>query len=132
MGFETITGPLAHSVVGLFLILISFVVVIMSNFVNNAVTVAFFIPLMIILAHSFLIAGGYTKLLALPVALAVAVAFMTPVAHPLSTLIHGTGMIFKRDMFKSGLVIAIPSIIIAVVWIHWRCGILSLFPQESC
>ncbi len=119
-GIEAIAGPLTQSVIGvfLFLILISFVTVFMSNFVNNTATVAFFVPLMITLADSLFGGSGYTMLLALPVALVAAIAFMTPVAHPPSTLIYGTGIISKEDMFKSGLIITIPSVIIAVIWVY--------------
>jgi len=119
-GIEAIAGPMTQSIVGvfLFLILVSFVTIFMSNFVNNTATVAFFVPLMITLADSLFGSTEYTMLLALPVALVAAIAFMTPVAHPPSTLIYGTGIVSKQDMFKSGLVITMPSVIIAVIWVH--------------
>lgn len=125
-GIKTIAGPLALSVVGIFLfiLLIAFVVVAMSNFVNNTATVAFFVPLMIVLASSLFsemradVIGGYMLLFGLSVGMAAAIAFMTPVAHPPSTLIYGTGIVTKKDMFKCGLAITIPSVIIAIMWVH--------------
>jgi sodium-dependent dicarboxylate transporter 2/3/5 len=112
--------PWTQTAVGLFLflILMAFVVVVMSNFVNNTATVAFFVPLMITLAASMGGLGEYTMLLALPIGLVAAVAFITPVAHPPSTLIYGTGIVSKKDMFKSGVVITIPSVIITVMWVY--------------
>jgi sodium-dependent dicarboxylate transporter 2/3/5 len=117
---STFAGPWTQTAIGLFLFLmfVSFVVVIMSNFVNNTATVAFFVPLMITLAATMEGLGEYTMLLAFPVALVAAVAFITPVAHPPSTLIYGTGIISKKDMFKSGLAITIPSVIISVMWVY--------------
>ncbi|MEE9224027.1 MAG: anion permease, partial [Thermoplasmata archaeon] len=94
------------------------VVVIMSNFVNKTATVAFFVPLVITLTSTISGLGDYTLLLALLIALVAGVAFMTPVAHPPSTLIYGTGIVSKKDMFKSGLAITIPSVLITVVWIY--------------
>jgi sodium-dependent dicarboxylate transporter 2/3/5 len=120
-GIEAIASPLAQSLIGIFIfvLMISFVIVTMSNFVNNTATVAFFVPLMIALSGS-LFPGhmGYLLILSVSVGLAAAIAFMTPVAHPPSTLIYGTGIVSKKDMFKSGLVITIPSVIIAVMWVY--------------
>jgi sodium-dependent dicarboxylate transporter 2/3/5 len=120
-GIEIIANPLAQSLIGMFIfiLVISFVIVIMSNFVNNTATVAFFVPLMIALSNS-LFPGhmGYLLVLSLSVGLAAAIAFMTPVAHPPSTLIYGSGIVSKKDMFKSGLAITIPSVIIAVMWVY--------------
>ena len=125
-GITAIAGPLTGTVVGIFvfILLIAFVVVIMSNFVNNTATVAFFVPLMIVLAFSLFddlradIKLGYMLLFGLSVGMAAAIAFMTPVAHPPSTLIYGTGILTKKDMFKCGLAITVPSVIIAVMWVH--------------
>ncbi len=125
-GLEAISGPLASSTVGIFIfiVLISFVVIAMSNFVNNTATVAFFVPLMIVMAGSLFsdmradILGGYMLLFGLSVGMAAAIAFMTPVAHPPSTLIYGTGIVSKKDMFKCGLAITVPSALIAICWVH--------------
>jgi sodium-dependent dicarboxylate transporter 2/3/5 len=125
-GIEAIAGPLAQALLGVFffLLLIAFVVIVMSNFVNNTATVAFFVPLMIALSGSLFIdeAGEviveYVLLFSMSVGLVAAVAFMTPVAHPPSTLIYGTGIVSKKDMFKSGFAITVPSVIIAVMWVH--------------
>lgn len=114
-------GSLVATVIGafLFLLLMAFIVVLMSNFVNNTATVAFFVPLMISLASNVSLGDEVLiKVFSLPVALAAAIAFMTPVAHPPSTLIYGSGMVSKKEMFKSGLVITIPSVLIAVLWLY--------------
>ncbi|MFQ6060509.1 MAG: SLC13 family permease, partial [Thermoplasmata archaeon] len=120
-GINAIAGPLISGVLGafLFLVMMAFVVVLMSNFLNNTATVAFFVPFMIALADS--ISPNevvLVKILALPVALTAAIAFMTPVAHPPSTLIYGSGMVSKKEMFKSGLAITVPSVLIAVLWLY--------------
>lgn len=113
-------GPWTQTAIGLFffLLFVALVVVIMSNFVNKTATVAFFVPLMITLTTTISGLGDYTLLLALLIALVAGVAFMTPVAHPPSTLIYGTGIVSKKDMFKSGLAITIPSVLITVMWIY--------------
>ncbi len=113
-------GPWTQTAIGLFLFLlfVALVVVIMSNFVNKTATVAFFVPLMITLTTTISGLSDYTLLLALLIALVAGVAFMTPVAHPPSTLIYGTGIVSKKDMFKSGLAITIPSVLITVMWIY--------------
>ncbi len=116
----TFAGPWTQTAIGLFLFLlfVALGVVVMSNFVNKTATVAFFVPLMITLTSTISGLGEYTLVLALLIALVAGVAFMTPVAHPPSTLIYGTGIVSKKDMFKSGLAITIPSVLITVMWIY--------------
>lgn len=118
-GIGVIADPLVQAgMVILFLILASFVVVALSNFMNNTATVAFFVPSMIVLASSIAFNDMMLmKLLSLTVAFAAAIAFITPVSHPPSTLIYGSGMVSRKNMFKSGLAITIPSVLIVVVYI---------------
>lgn len=122
---SVIANPLYQAgIVILFLILASFAVVALSNFMNVTATVAFFVPSMIVLASSIAPDNMVLmKLLTLTVAFAAAMAFITPVSHPPSTLIYGSGMVSRRDMFKSGLAITIPSVFIVAIWIFFAVQI---------
>ena len=122
---NVIANPLVQAGLAfVFLFLAAFVVVSLSNFMNNTATVAFFVPSMIALASSISIGDMVLmKLFALSVAFAAAIAFITPVSHPPSTLIYGSGMVSRKDMFKSGLAITIPSVIIVVIWIFFTVQI---------
>ncbi|MFQ5910222.1 MAG: anion permease, partial [Thermoplasmata archaeon] len=56
------------------------------------------------------------KVIVLPVAFSMVLAFATPVATPSSTLVYGTGMVTKRELAITGLLISVPAIIITVLF----------------
>jgi di/tricarboxylate transporter len=53
------------------------------------------------------------------VALSATIAFITPVGVPSTALVYSTGQISKDKLIKTGILIAIPTLLIAlaVVWI---------------
>ncbi|MCJ2512432.1 MAG: anion permease, partial [Candidatus Thermoplasmatota archaeon] len=51
-----------------------------------------------------------------PVAFSMVLSFATPVATPSSTLVYGTGMVSKRELATTGLLISVPAIVITVLF----------------
>jgi sodium-dependent dicarboxylate transporter 2/3/5 len=98
------------------LLVISFVAVALSNFMNNTATAAILIPIMISMSYLPEFAGYGVKIFVLPVAFSMVLSFATPVATPSSTLVYGTGMVSKRELATTGLLISIPAIFITVLF----------------
>jgi di/tricarboxylate transporter len=53
------------------------------------------------------------------VAISATIAFITPVGAPSTALIYSTGMISRRRLVKTGVLAAVPAllVILAVIWI---------------
>ncbi len=98
------------------LLVISFVAVALSNFMNNTATAAILIPIMISMSYLPEFAGISVKVFVLPVAFSMVLSFATPVATPSSTLVYGTGMVSKRELATTGLLISVPAIVITVLF----------------
>jgi sodium-dependent dicarboxylate transporter 2/3/5 len=96
------------------LLIISFVAVALSNFMNNTATAAVLVPILISMAGPLGIVD--IKIVVLPVAFSMVLSFATPVATPSSTLVYGTGMVRKRELAVTGLLISTPAIIITVLF----------------
>lgn len=94
------------------LLLISFMAVLLSNFMNNTATAAVLVPILISMAGP--LGNLDLRIVVLPVAFSMVLSFATPVATPSSTLVYGTGMVRKRDLAITGIIISIPAIVITV------------------
>lgn len=112
--FLRVLGPLVYLV--FLLLIISFLGVALSNFMNNTAAAAVIVPIMISMAGALNVSN--IKIVVLPVAFSLVLSFVTPVATPSSTLVYGSGMVSRKDLAVSGVLISVPSIIIAVIFCY--------------
>jgi di/tricarboxylate transporter len=73
--------------------------ILFTQFINGAAVAAIMAPIGIQLAHNV---GADPRALAMAVALATSVAFVTPLGHPVNVLIMGPGGYKFRDYVKVG------------------------------
>lgn len=100
----------------LMLLVMSLISMVLTNFISNSATAAILIPVAIDAAH---VLGVNPVPLVMTVALSATIAFITPVGVPSTALVYSTGQISKDKLIKTGILIAIPTLLIAlaVVWI---------------
>jgi len=98
------------------IILFSFITLLLTNFISNSATAAIFIPISIDVARIF---GSTPVPLTMAIALSATIAFITPIGVPSTALVHSTGHISKGTLIKTGILIAIPTLLVTliVVWI---------------
>ena len=100
----------------LILLILSLLSLVMTNFISNSATAAILIPIAIDVSSAL----GMSQIrFVMAVALSATVAFITPVGVPSTALVYSTGKIPKDRLIKTGILIAIPTLLIAliVVWI---------------
>lgn len=100
----------------LMLLVMSLISLMLTNFISNSATAAILIPVAIDAAR---VLGMTPVPLVMTVALSATIAFITPVGVPSTALVYSTGQISKDKLIKTGILIAIPTLLIAlaVVWI---------------
>ena len=103
-----------HPVVALTLILV--VTMTMSDFMNNAATVAVMCPIAISTALGL---GAQTDPFLMAVAIGASCAFLTPIGHQNNTLILGPGGFRFGDYWKLGLPMEVLVVVIAVPMLLW-------------
>ncbi len=81
-------------------VLVSVVVLVLTEFTSNTATAAAFIPIVGALAVSL---SENPLLLTVPAALAASMAFMLPVATPPNAIVFGSGKVTIREMAREGL-----------------------------
>jgi sodium-dependent dicarboxylate transporter 2/3/5 len=82
------------------ILVVTAVVIFLTELTSNTATAAAFLPLVVSLAMGI---GADPMLLAVPTALAASCAFMMPVATPPNAIVYGTGAITIPQMAKAGL-----------------------------
>lgn len=97
----------------LFFVLIA---VLLSSFLGSTAGAAIFIPIMI--SMSDVLGIENIKLLVLPVALGVLTAFMTPTSSPPFILVYSSGFVGRREIFRTGSLLTIPSLLIVTVGVY--------------
>ncbi len=94
---------------GLLVLVVTTVVVFLTELTSNTATTAAFLPVVAAVA----IEAGYPPIaLAAPVAMAASCAFMLPVATPPNAVVYGSGMLKIQDMVRAGLWLNIISIVL--------------------
>lgn len=93
-------------------ILLSLISLLLTNFTSNSATAAILIPIAIDTAS---VIGMTPVPFVMVVALSAIIAFITPVGVPSTALIYSTGQISKDKLIKAGILIAIPTWLIALV-----------------
>ncbi len=98
------------------LLVLSLISLVLTNFISNSATAAILIPIAIDAAH---VLGMNPVPFVMAVALSATIAFITPVGVPSTALIYSTGQIPKDKLIKTGILTAIPTLLIALVavWI---------------
>jgi sodium-dependent dicarboxylate transporter 2/3/5 len=93
-------GVLAGWPVIAVMLVVTTVVIFLTELTSNTATAAAFLPVVASLAGGI---GADPMLLALPTALAASCAFMMPVATPPNAIVYGTGAITIPQMAKAGV-----------------------------
>ncbi|MBA3044966.1 MAG: SLC13 family permease [Candidatus Thermoplasmatota archaeon] len=116
---DWITAQLFSLVYGLpllaIVLVIGFIIVTISNFLNNTASAAIFIPILIALASSM---DVNIRLLVLPVALILSLSFITPIGTPPITLMYSLGKVTRVELAKIGILITIPAVFICVFMVY--------------
>ena len=102
------------------LLVLSLISLTLTNFISNSATAAILIPIAIDIARVL----GITPVpFVMAVALSATIAFITPVGVPSTALVYSTGQISKEKLIKTGILTAIPTMLIALVTV-WILPIL--------
>jgi len=103
------------------LMVIMYMAIFLANFVNNSSTVIILVPTLMALGDSMNLSP---IMLALAVAHAVALSFITPISIPAFSIIYSTHLVDRKDMIKSGLIIGFINTIIVsfilILYSTWR------------
>ncbi|MBS7651404.1 SLC13/DASS family transporter [Candidatus Bathyarchaeota archaeon] len=100
----------------LILTVLSLISLVLTNFISNSATAAILIPISIDVAHII----GITPIpFVMAVALSATIAFITPIGVPSTSLIYSTGQVSKGNLIKTGIFVAIPTLLVTliIVWI---------------
>lgn len=100
------------------LFVVSVFCIVMTVFTSNTGTAAFIIPTIISLASSL---GIEPKILVVLASMSVSLDFLVPVGTPPNAIAYGTGYIHMKDMFKTGLIIALTGafLLSLFAWLYW-------------
>jgi sodium-dependent dicarboxylate transporter 2/3/5 len=100
----------------LIMVVLSLTSLLLTNFISNSATAAILIPIAVETAD---ILGVTPVPFVMAVALSATIAFITPVGAPSTALIYSTGLISRGKFVKTGVLAAIPALLIllAVVWV---------------
>ena len=98
------------------IVVLSLISLLLTNFISNSATAAILIPIAIETANIL-------KMTPVPFVMAVAltatIAFITPVGVPSTALIYSTGIIPRSRLVKTGILAAIPSLLIVLVVVYF-------------
>jgi sodium-dependent dicarboxylate transporter 2/3/5 len=94
------------------------IAVFLTNFISNPAAAAIMVPISIETAKY---TGSNPTLFVMGVALAAIISFITPVGAPSTAMIYGTGELSKKEIVKTGLIVA--SLMIFIIYMY-----LLLFP----
>jgi sodium-dependent dicarboxylate transporter 2/3/5 len=100
------------------IVVLSLISLLLTNFISNSATAAILIPIAIETANIL----GMTPIpFVMAVALTATIAFITPVGVPSTALIYSTGIIPRSRLIKTGILAAIPALLIVL-------GVVYIFP----
>lgn len=110
------TGQLAYVSPFLLVLLVTTVIVFLTELTSNAATTASLVPVLAALAPGV---GMHPYLLIFPATIAASCAFMLPVATPPNAIIFGSGRVTVPQMVRAGLALNILAIalVVAVTWL---------------
>lgn len=117
----TALGGLRVLPVWLVILVITTVVVFLSELTSNTATAAAFIPLSSSLAIGI---GADPLVLVVPTALAASIGFMMPVGTPPNALVFGTGRVRMAEMVRAGIVLNLVMIAVVAAMSYWFAGVV--------
>ncbi|MEJ2241572.1 MAG: SLC13 family permease, partial [Candidatus Bathyarchaeota archaeon] len=94
---------------------LSLISLLLTNFISNSATAAILIPIAIETAN---ILEMTSVPFVMTVALTATIAFITPVGVPSTALIYSTGIIPRNRLIKTGILAAIPALLIVLAVIY--------------
>jgi sodium-dependent dicarboxylate transporter 2/3/5 len=97
------------------IVVLSLISLLLTNFISNSATAAILIPIAIETAN---ILGITAVPFVMAVALPATIAFITPVGVPSTALIYSTGIIPRSRLIKTGILAAIPALLIVLVVVY--------------
>ncbi|GMB89411.1 Sodium-dependent transporter NaDC-1 [Helicobacter ailurogastricus] len=103
---------LGHIPLLLLIVLVTTMVICLTEITSNTATAAAFLPVVGGVALGLGFNGAEVLLLTIPVALAATCAFMLPVATPPNAIAYGSGYLQMKDMIKAGLWLNLISIVL--------------------
>jgi solute carrier family 13 (sodium-dependent dicarboxylate transporter), member 2/3/5 len=95
----------------LIIVVLSLTSLLLTNFISNSATAAILIPISIETAN---ILEMSPVPFVMAVALSATIAFITPVGVPSTALIYSTGLIPRSRLIKTGILVAIPALLIVL------------------
>ncbi|MEM2098812.1 MAG: SLC13 family permease [Candidatus Bathyarchaeia archaeon] len=87
---------------------------VLTNFMSNSATAAIMLPVAIETARAL---GINPIPFVISVALSAVIAFVTPVGVPSTALVYSTGRITKGELIKTGIIIALPTLLISLLMV---------------
>jgi len=100
----------------LIIIVLSLISLLLTNFISNSATAAILIPIAIETAK---ILQMTPVPFVMAVALTATIAFITPVGVPSTALIYSTGIIPRSRLIKTGILAAIPALLIVLAVVYF-------------
>ena len=97
------------------IVVLSLISLLLTNFISNSATAAILIPIAIETAK---ILGITPVPFVMAVALTATIAFITPVGVPSTALIYSTGIIPRSRLIKTGILAAIPALLIVLFLVY--------------
>jgi sodium-dependent dicarboxylate transporter 2/3/5 len=97
------------------IVVLSLISLLLTNFISNSATAAILIPIAIETSN---ILGITPVPFVMAVALTATIAFITPVGVPSTALIYSTGIIPRSRLIKTGILAAIPALLIVLVVVY--------------
>jgi sodium-dependent dicarboxylate transporter 2/3/5 len=91
----------------------SYLCVVLSNFMSNTAAANILIP------FGIGIASGFESSVALPLALSASTAMCLPIATPPNALVYSTGGVTTRDFVRIGLLLGVIAPWVLVAWTAW-------------
>uniref|UniRef100_A0A8R1DK15 Solute carrier family 13 member 3 n=1 Tax=Caenorhabditis japonica TaxID=281687 RepID=A0A8R1DK15_CAEJA len=112
-------------------VILSIVVVVMTEFSTNSATASIFIPISFAMAESV---GAHPLYFSIPTAIGPSFSFMLPMATPANAIVYETRTIRMIDMVSCGILLNIVCIAITVInmntWAHWLFS-MSTYPEYA-
>ena len=108
----------------LLIVLVTTIIIFLTEVTSNTATAAAFLPLLGPVAVSL---NTSAAMLVIPAAIAASCAFMMPVATPPNAIVFGSGKLKITDMAKAGLALNLAAIALITVFVYLFAGKIFTF-----
>ena len=117
-------GILGQIDILLLIVLVTTIIIFLTEVTSNTATAAAFLPLLGPVAVSL---NTSAAMLVIPAAIAASCAFMMPVATPPNAIVFGSGKLKITDMAKAGLALNLAAIAIITTFVYLVAGNIFAF-----